>query len=201
MNNKVTRRINIRDTEMQGSVWSSLKCVVSMDRVNKVMLADDSLCYYYRGDPNIPLGVLGMVDDTLGVSKCGVASVKKNAIINSFIEEQRLTLSKTKSSVLHIGNKSKCLTPCPTLHVHESEMKTADSVRYLGDIVSASGSRRPCIEDRRSSGWAKVSDITGQLTAMPENRKIEAGLKLRETKLCNGILYSTEAWTNISDRE
>ena len=24
---------------------------------------------------------------------------------------------------------------------------------------------------------------------------------MRETKLCNGILYSTEAWTNISDRE
>ena len=60
-NNKVTRRIHIRDTEMQGSVWSTLKCIVSMDRVNKVMLADDSLCYYYRGDPNIPLGVLGMV--------------------------------------------------------------------------------------------------------------------------------------------
>ena len=73
---------------MQGSVWSSLKCVVSMDRVNKVMLADDSPCYYYGGDPNIPLGVLGMADDTLAISKCGTASVQKNAIMNSFIEEQ-----------------------------------------------------------------------------------------------------------------
>ena len=88
VNNKITRRINIRDTEMQGSVWSSLKCVVSMDRVNKVMLADDSPCYYYGGDPNIPLGVLGMADDTLAISKCGTASVQKNAIMNSFIEEQ-----------------------------------------------------------------------------------------------------------------
>jgi hypothetical protein len=93
-----------------------------MDKVNKVMLADDSLCYYYRGDPNIPLGVLGMVDDTLAISKCGVASVKKNAIMNSFIEEQRLTLSRTKSSVIHIGRKSKCQMQCPTLRVHESEM-------------------------------------------------------------------------------
>ena len=133
---------------MQGSVWSSLKCVVSMDKVNKVMLADDSLTYKYRGDPNIQLGVLGMVDDTLAISHCGIASIKKNAIMNSFIEQQRLTMSKTKSVVLHIGRKSKCYNPCPTLRVHDTYMKTADSVRYLGDIISASGARRPCIEDR-----------------------------------------------------
>ena len=133
---------------MQGSVWSSLKCVVSMDKVNKVMLADDSLTYKYRGDPNIHLGVLGMVDDILAISHCGIASIKKNAIMNSFIEQQRLTMSKTKSVVLHIGRKSKCYNPCPTLRVHDTYMKTADSVRYLGDIISASGARRPCIEDR-----------------------------------------------------
>ena len=51
VNNKVTRRINMKDIEMQGSVRSNLKCVVSMDKVNKVMLADDSLAYKYRGDP------------------------------------------------------------------------------------------------------------------------------------------------------
>ena len=64
--------------------------------------------YYYRGDDNIPIGVLGMVDDTLSFSKCGNSSVKKNAVINSFVETQRLTLSKTKSVALHIGRKTKC---------------------------------------------------------------------------------------------
>ena len=49
-----------------------------MDKVNKVMLADDSLTYKYRGDPNIHLGVLGMVDDILAISHCGIASIKKN---------------------------------------------------------------------------------------------------------------------------
>ena len=36
---------------------------------------------------------------------------------------------------------------------------------------------------------------------MPNNREICYGLKLRETKLLNGILYSTEAWNSISDKE
>ena len=39
------------------------------------------------------------------------------------------------------------------------------------------------------------------LNAMPDKRKVEVGLKLRETKLCNGMLYSKEPWTNISEKE
>ena len=201
VNNQITRRVTMRDLELQGSVWGSIKCTVSMDKINKIMLANDNLTYKYRGDSEIKLGVLGMIDDTLGISKCGTAAVAKNAVLNSFIETQRLTMSKKKSVVLHVGKKSKCLISCPTLRVHDSEMKTAESVRYLGDIVSASGSLRPCIDDRRSKGWAKVAEIEGTLSAMPDRRRVIIGLKLRETKLCNGMLYSTEAWTNISDKE
>ena len=201
VNNTITRRVNMTDIELQGSVWGSLKCTASMDKVNKVMLADDDLTYQYRGDTDIKLGVLGIIDDTLAISKCGTAAVQKNAVLNSFIETHRLTMSKSKSVVLHIGRKSKCSTPCPTLRIHDSDIKTADTVRYLGDIVSASGARRPCIDDRRSKGWAKVAKIEATLSAMPNGRKVQVGLKLRETKLCNGMLYSTEAWTNIPEKE
>ena len=93
------------------------------------------------------------------------------------------------------------MIPCPILKIHDSEMKTAESVRYLGDIVSASGAIRPCIDDRRNKGWAKVAEIQCSLNAMPDKRTVEVGLKLRETKLCNVMLYSTEAWTNISDKD
>ena len=48
-----------------------------MDRLNKITLADKSLHYYYKGDPNITIGVLGMVDDTLGVSECGISAIRK----------------------------------------------------------------------------------------------------------------------------
>ena len=101
--------------QMQGSVWGSLKCTTSMDILNKTVLEQEEVTYKYKGDPNIEIGVLGMVDDNLGISKCGKSSVQKNAIINSFIETQRLTLSQEKSVVLHIGSKVKCKMTCPTL--------------------------------------------------------------------------------------
>ena len=69
-----------------------------------------------------------------------------------------------------------------------------------GDVVSASGSMRLCVEDRRDKGWGKVAEITAILSEMPKILQIEIGLKLREAKLINGILFNSEAWCNVSDR-
>ena len=57
------------------------------------------------------------------------------------------------------------------------------------------------IEDRRNKGWGKVSDISGILSEMPDSRKVEIGLRMREAKLINGMIYSSEAWSKISDSE
>ena len=127
--------------------------------------------------------------------------MQKNAVINSFIKTQRLTLSKSKSVVIHVGKPSKCKQPCPTLKVHNHTMTTVQSQRYLGDIITATGSQRETVEDRRNSGWGKLSEITGILSELPQVRKVEVGLKLREAKIVNGMIYSTEAWSSISDKE
>ena len=66
---------------MQGSVWGSIKCTTTMDKLNKVMLKEDHLKYFYRNDQDIPIGVLGMVDDQLDISECGNQAVQKNAVL------------------------------------------------------------------------------------------------------------------------
>ena len=180
VNGGISRRVVVNNVEMQGSVWASLKCTTSMDTLNKTILEQDHLTYKYRGDPNIKIGVMGMVDDNLSISNCGMSTVQKNAVINSFIETQRLTLSKSKSVVIHVGKASKCKQSCPTLKVHNHIMKTVQSQRYLGDIITATGTQRETVEDRRNSGWGKLSEITGILSELPQVRKVEVGLKLRE---------------------
>ena len=142
-----------------------------------------------------------MVDDNLSISKCGISSVQKNAVINSFIDTQRLTLSRDKSVLLHIGSSKKCKNPCPKLKVHNQVMKSVRSQRYLGDILTESGTIKDSIEDRRNKGLGKVADISGTLSQLPDTRKVEIGLKLRDAKLINGMIYSTEAWSKISDNE
>ena len=201
INNRITERIIVKDVELQGSVWGSLKCTSSMDILNQIILPQNHLIYRYKSDNNVRLGVLGMVDDTLAISRCGVPAIQKNSVINSFIEAQRLTLSKKKSVLLHISGRSKCQQVCPTLQVQNEDMRTVESVRYLGDIISASGSLRPCIEERRSKGWGKLSEITAILSELPDRRQLEIGLKLRDTKLHNGILFNCEAWSSTPDKD
>jgi hypothetical protein len=69
---------------MQGSVWGSLKCTTSMDQLNKIILPQKELTYNYKEDENIEIGVLGMVDDNLSISKCGINSLRKK-LCNKFV--------------------------------------------------------------------------------------------------------------------
>ena len=199
VNNQLTMRINVKDVVMQGSVWGSLKCTTNMDKLNKLTLTVKQLQYKYKGDPNIPIGVLGMVDDTLGVSNCGNDSIKKNAIINSFVETQRQELSHEKSVVVHISRK-KCTVPCPTLRVHNDPMDKSECAKYLGNYITHKGGVNETVEDRRKKGWGKISQIMAILgeVDMGENR-LEAGLLLRESILINSLLFSAEAWSAVSD--
>ena len=200
-NNQLTMKVSVKDIVMQGSVWGSLKCTISMDGLNKLALSDKSLQYKYKGDPNVPIGVLGFVDDTLGISECGNNAIRKNSVIKSFIETQRQELSKEKSFVVHISRK-KCTVPCPVLKVHSDPMETSTSTKYLGNYISAKGGVNDTIEDRRKKGWGKVSLIMGILGEVDMGaHKLEAGLLLRESILVNSLLFSAEAWSAVSEKQ
>ena len=202
VNDKLSTRITVKDVIMQGSVWSSLKCTTNMDQLNQTASTDETLRYCYRGDPEVSIGVLGFVDDTLGVSECGSAAIRKNAALNSFIETQRLKLSSEKSVVIHVGKPSKCTVPCPVLKVHSDPMKTCPSTKYLGNFVSSSGGCEDTIEDRRKKGWGKISTIMGILGAVDMGcNRLEAGLLLRQSILINSLLYSAEAWSGVTEKQ
>ena len=159
VNNKLSTRIAVKDVVMQGSVWGSLKCTSTMDKLNQIAMDERALQYKYMGDPNIPIGVLGMVDDTLAVSECGYQAVRKNAVVNSFMETQRLRLSSEKSVVLHYGKEGKCTLPCPDLKVHKETMAKKESTKYLGQILSTKAGLHDTIEDRRQKGWGTIASI------------------------------------------
>ena len=96
---------------MQGTIWGSLKCTTKMDTLNKNMKEYKNLHYNYKEDKNIAIGELGMVDDTLALSECGNKAIRKNSVVNSFVESQRLTLSTEKSVVVHIEKKNLNVKP------------------------------------------------------------------------------------------
>ena len=202
VNNNLSRRFSVKNVIMQGTVWGSLQCTTQMDELNKIMKQDKTLQYKYKNDPNINIGVLGVVDDTLAISECGNMSVVKNAVVNSFVETRRLTLHTDKSVVVHIGNPKKCKSTCPTLKVHNDIMPVTDATKYIGNQVTSSGTQKSTIEDRRNKGWGKVATIMGILAEVGMGaHRVEAGLLLRKAVLHSSMLFSAEAWSGVGSKE
>jgi hypothetical protein len=45
----LSKRVDIKNIIMQGSVWGSICCVVMMDKLGKLIYNNPSLLYYYKG--------------------------------------------------------------------------------------------------------------------------------------------------------
>ena len=130
---------------MQGSVWGSICCVVLMDKLGKLVYNSPELLYYYKGVVGTP--TLQMVDDIMGVQKCSRKSLHLNTAINTFMDLEKLTLSKKKCHTVHIGKKT---MGCEALKVHGSPMEESNQEAYLGDTIDKSGKIRPNIEKKNS---------------------------------------------------
>ena len=140
-----------------------------------------------------------MVDDILGIQQCSKKSLQLNSVINTFINLEKLRLSSKKCSNVHIGRGK---LECHTLKVHGQVMKNSNQETYLGDLIDKSGKARTNIEKRKSKGYGIIANILAIINEIPlAHWKIEAGLKLRQAMLINGILYNSEAWQGIDEKD
>ena len=192
----ITNRTNIENIIMQGTVFGSIICTAVMDKLAKMFYSNQEIIFKYKNEVEVP--VLGMVDDVLCVSKCSNQAVISNATINAFMEVNKLKLSETKCSRIHIGKK---LNKCPELKVHKDVMKTSNKEKYLGDIITSEGNLDATIEDRITKAWSYYAEIKAIINEFPfGKRKTEIGLILRDAMFVNGILFNSEAWHNITSK-
>ena len=115
---------------MQGSVFGSICCVVLMDKLGQYVYNNPELLYYYKGVVATP--PLQMVDDVMGIQRCSKKSRNLNGTINTFIELEKLRLSKKKCSNIHMGKNDK---NCQEFKVHGEKMKQSPQETYLGDKI------------------------------------------------------------------
>ena len=196
-NGLLSKRKNIKNIIMQGSVWGSICCVVLMDKLGKLAYNNPDILYYYKNLVGIP--PLQMVDDVLAIQRCSSKSQEVNTMINTFMDLEKLTLSKSKCHNIHIGNKK---VECPDLKVDDSKMENSEQEVYLGDIINKSAKAKPNLEKRKSRGYGAVNNILAITREVPlAHWKIQAGLQLRQALFINGVLFNSEAWHGIEDKD
>ena len=189
----ISRRENIKNIVMQGSVWGSLFCTTTMDKLGQYAYEHPDLLYLYKGVVAVP--PICMVDDVMSIQKCS-ESANINTTINAFMEMKKLTLSKKKCNRIHIGKGNE---KCQELKIHETIMKNSEREKYLGDYIDKSGKIKATIDDRISKGWGILSEIKAIINEVPLGKyKVEIGLQLRQAMLVNGLLYNSEAWHSVN---
>ena len=144
----------------------------------------------YRDICAVP--ALSMIDDIAGISQCQDKSIILNSIINAKIESKKLKFNLKKCFNMHIGpNKEQC----PKLKIHENSMKTTENQKYLGDIISSSGSNFENVKDRCKTGFQAISQIKSLIKDVSLGKfTIQIGLILRDSICVSKMLLNIEVW-------
>ena len=81
-------------------------------------------------------------------------------------------------------------------------MEQSKQETYLGDLIDKSGTIRPNVEMRKAKGYGVVTNILAIVNEVPLGHwKIEAGLRLRQAMLINGILFNSKAWHGVFQKD
>ena len=81
-------------------------------------------------------------------------------------------------------------------------MENSDREKYLGDCVDKTGKKRATIEDRQKKGYAIAAEILAILDEVPLGQhKMEIELQMRQAIFVNGMLFNSEAWHDVSEKE
>ena len=97
----ITKRFNSKHIVQQGGNFGPILCSNSVDKLGKECLLKNQNCYMYKELVKIP--PLGMMDDIIGMAKCGQESLELNVYINTKIELKKLTFHTPDEN-----GKSKC---------------------------------------------------------------------------------------------
>ena len=192
----MTERFEATEIEMQGTVPGPIKACVQVDTLGRDSYLYNEALFVYKDCVFVP--PLSMCDDVASIARCGIDSIKTNAIINSKIISKKLELGPTKCFNIHVGGDT---GNCCSLKVHDSMMKKTDHETYLGDVICSSGRNEKNIASKANKGVGAISQIFAMLSQVTLGHfYFETALVMRDSMLISKLVASSEVWYNITKR-
>ena len=104
----LTERQELSDIVLQGDTWGSILASVQVDTIGKAC-QDSGYGYKYKNI--LPISLLGLVDDMIGISEVGFKAKQMNALINVKTAEKQLQFGVKKCKTMLVGkNTENCLS-------------------------------------------------------------------------------------------
>ena len=144
----ISERQVIENTVLQGDTWGGILASVQVDKIAKEY-SEGGYSYMYKNI--LPVGILGLVDDTLEVTEVGYKEQMMNAFLNVKTAEKGLQYGIKKCKTMIVGkNQDKIINSKLTVdqwtveHVENKNTGDTDLVeKYAGQVQIGS-----CTEQR-----------------------------------------------------
>ena len=135
----LTERQRLKNVVLQGDTFGSILASVQVDSIVKKVDASD---YGYMYQDKLPVSLLGLVDDMIGVTEAGYKAHQLNALLNVKTAEKRLQfgVSKCKSMLVRKNTENEINNPLTVdkwnvKHVENIETGDSDLIEtYEGNV-------------------------------------------------------------------
>ena len=217
----LTDRQILENIVLQGDTWGSLLASVLVDSIGQECSTSG---YGYQYKDKLPIGMLGLVDDIIGVTEAGYKAQMLNAFLNVKTAEKSLQfgIKKCKSMLIgknveHVLNSSLCVDKWTVEHVEDKmtgdtelieqytgqvEIEKCNEQKYLGFIISSTGDNMANIRTIRNKSIGTRRTIFSKLNSMNLMKYyFECGVIFLNTMLRTSILYASETYYNLKELE
>ena len=208
----------IKNSVLQGDTFGSLLASVQVDTIAKEV-EKAGVGYIYKEE--IPINILGLVDDIVGVSEAGHKAQMMNIILNTKSAEKGLQFGTQKCKSMIIGRKNENVRN-NTLYVDgwqeeyilnenfETELKEqyigqiaieeVKSQKYLGFIISSDGNNLENIKALEKKSIGVIRTIITKLEKLKLRQYFYECSKIFMNVILRGsILYAGECYYNLTE--
>jgi hypothetical protein len=219
--NGLSERQDIKNVVLQGDTWGSLLASVQVDSIGKEC---QEAGYGFLYMDILPVSILGLVDDMVGVTEAGYQAQQINTFINVKTAEKSLQFGSTKCKVMLIGkNKKNVLNSdlvvdswsvdyvdnlntgdYDLIETHDGQvnMEKTDKHKYLGFVISNTGDNMANIKSMKDKSIGIIRQIFNRLESLNLRRYyFECAMVFMNSMLRGSILYAAETYHNLKENE
>ena len=213
----ISQEYTLTNRIMQGDTWASAMASTQVDSFGKEMLAEEpSFMYKFMGE--VPIPILGQVDDIIGVAEAGFKSNQLNAYINVKTSDKELQFGPSKCKTMIVSKVKPEQFQKPEMEVDSWEVvhdengsmhelfkgkvkiEEEESLMYLGFMLSKDGVNMKNIIYKQNKTIGTKKQIIKLIEPLGpytfEGANIYIHSLLRST-----ILYAAEAMNNVKEAE
>ena len=214
-------RQKLQNVVLQGDTWGSILASVQVDSIGKEVVSSG---YGYSYMDKLPISLLGLVDDMIGVSDAGFRAQQLNAVLNVKTAEKRLQygVNKCKSmlvgknqvgvinspltvdkwSVSHVDNITTGESNLVEIYDGEVNIEQVEEQKYLGFILSCKGDNMANIRAMKNKSIWIIRNIFTKLENLHLKKYyFESAIIFLNVMLRSSILYACETYYNLKETE